>query len=127
MPSPDMRAVLEEDLDYLPELPKDDTEAPSLPTVTDADWQNDPVPVKMEKIRAALMNAKTAFDVEDQARRLPVADWIELVAKLAPKNIQVQADFSFKHLVEEFGPIDKEKFRRKKEPDAIDAEYKAIP
>ena len=52
----------------------------------EVDWQDDPVPEKWEKIRAAFYNGKTASEVEAAASGMPVGDWLELAAKMAPKQ-----------------------------------------
>lgn len=94
----------------------------------EADWKDDPVPVKLEKIRAAFLNGKSASEVLVAASMMPIGDWIELVTKLAPKNIQVQGEFSFKHMLEEFGPVDKEQYRFRQLPSAapIEVEYEEV-
>lgn len=57
----------------------------------DANWQNDPVPVKLEKIRAAVLNARSAAEVTARAALIPIADWLDLVVKLSPKQIDVKS------------------------------------
>lgn len=90
--------------------------------VTDEDWFNDSISVKMEKIREAFLNGKSAKEVRAAASMMMVGDWLELVSKLAPKRLDIKGDFSFKHLVDQFGPIDTEKYRLK----AVDAEYRVV-
>lgn len=90
----------------------------------DAEWQNDPVPVKLDKIRAAFLNGKTAQEVQDAASLMAIGDWLELVAKIAPKNVQIQGSISFTHMLEEFGPINKEQYRLPGK--VVEAEYKEI-
>lgn len=99
------------------------TSAVQVPVcLTEDDWQADPVPVKLEKIRAAFLNSKTVTDIRMASTTMPIGDWLEMVVKLSPKNIQVQGAVSFKHMLEEYGPIDSSKYK----PKAIDVEYKEI-
>ena len=85
----------------------------ALELVDDIEWQNDPVPVKLEKIRAAFLNSRTAGEVMAAGSTMQIGDWLELVVKLSPKNIQVSGGLSFKHMLEEMGPIDKNDYRPK--------------
>ena len=78
---------------------------------SDDDWRNDPVPVKLEKIRAAFLNAKRPGEVMAMAGTMAMAEWLELVIKLSPKNVQVSGGISFRHMLEELGPINKEQYR----------------
>lgn len=127
----DLMAIIEEDLDELPPQERPETclegapEGSETPAVAgDANWQDDPVPTKIEKIRAAFLNGKTASEVEAAAGNMLVGDWLELVAKISPKNIQVQGEMNFRHILAELGPIDKDKYRlpRKKRQEVIDLE-----
>lgn len=77
----------------------------------DSEWQNDPVPAKLDKIRAAFLNAKTPAEVYSQAALLPIGDWLEMVVKLSPKDVKITGGISFRHMLEEFGPIEKDKYR----------------
>lgn len=74
-------------------------------------WQDDPVSVKLDKIRAIFLNAKTPTEVYAEASLLPIGDWLEMVVKLSPKNVQITGGISFRHMMEEFGPIEKDKYR----------------
>ena len=123
----DLARLLEDDLGSLP--PRDLAKAegppvPALPADESEDWQGDPLPLKLEKIRASFLNAKTAFDVKTAALRMPIGDWLELVVKLSPKNIQLQAEVSFKHMLAELGPVDLDQYRlpSRKPADFIDVE-----
>lgn len=49
----------------------------------DIDWQNDPVSVKLEKIRGVFLNAKTASEVSVAASMMQIGDWLEYVGKLS--------------------------------------------
>ena len=93
--------------------------ASALAAATDEDWQNDPIPVKLDKIRAAFLNAKSPTEVQAAAWLMPIGDWLEMVVKLSPKNVQITGGISFRHMLEEFGPIEKDKYRF----NAIPAEY----
>lgn len=109
--------------DFIGLLSSDDEDLPSFskpmgpqpPAIrqatTEDDWQDDPVSTKLEKIRAAFLNGKTAAQVAGEAALMPMGDWLELVVKLSPKNVQVSGAVSFKHMLEELGPIDKEQYR----------------
>ena len=81
------------------------------PAVTEDDWQNDPIPAKLDKIRAAFLNAKSPTEVQTAAWLMPIGDWLEMVVKLSPKNVQITGGISFRHMLEEFGPIEKDKYR----------------
>jgi hypothetical protein len=100
----------------LPQTTED--QLPVLVTISDDEWQNDPIPVKLDKIRAAVLNSKTASEVRLHAGLMQIGDWLEMVVKLSPKQMQVQGSFSFKHMMEEFGPIDSSKYK----PQVIDIE-----
>ena len=52
-------------------------------SVEDENWQTDPVSGKLEKIRAAFLNSKTASEVKAAASTMPVGDWLDLVTKMA--------------------------------------------
>ena len=77
----------------------------------DVDWQDDPVPIKLEKIRSVLLNSKTADEIATEASMMPVGMWLDLVVKLMPKNIQVSGDINFQHMLADLGPIDKDQYR----------------
>ena len=84
---------------------------PAPVNVAEEDWTNDPVPTKLDKIRAAFLNSKTAAEVQTAAWLMPIGDWLEMVVKLSPKNVQITGGISFRHMMEEFGPIEKDKYR----------------
>ena len=75
------------------------------------EWFNDPVPTKLEKIRAAFLNSKTAAEVAAAAGNMPVGMWLECVIKLMPKDIKVQGEVGFRHMLEGLGPIDPNQYR----------------
>ena len=88
--------------------------APALSLVeNEEEWKNDPVPVKLEKIRAAFLNSKTVSEVLAAGSMMMIGDWLELVVKLSPKNVQITGGLSFKHMLEELGPINKDDYRPK--------------
>jgi hypothetical protein len=66
---------------------------PPPPTKTgelsDEDWQEDPVPRKWDKIRAAFLNGKTAEEVQAVSRAMPVRSWLELACKMTQKQIDM--------------------------------------
>ena len=109
----DVLDILESQLEVLPPQAEDDVRDAVSVYESDLDWQDDPVPLKLEKIRAAFLNGKTAAEVENAAAMMLVGDWLELIAKISPKNVQVQGEVSFKHMLEELGPIDKSQYRFK--------------
>lgn len=124
MEAEDFIKMFKEESTNLPALPPPIAAegSPPLPAAS-GDWQEDPLAVKLDKIRAAFLNGKTAGEVEAEAARMHIGDWLELVVKLSPKNIQVKGDVSFRHMLEQMGPIDRETYRFK----VIDAEYKELP
>lgn len=56
---------------------------PPAGELVDLDWQNDPVSVKLEKIKAAFLNSKTATEVQAAASGMVIGDWLEMVVKLS--------------------------------------------
>ena len=92
--------------------------------LADENWHDDPVPVKLEKIRAAFMNGRTAEEVRLCAGVMPIGDWLELVVKLSPKNIQVQGGISLTHMLQDLSPIDKEQYRLPQ--NVVEAEYREL-
>jgi len=124
----DLMDILEADLNTLPPSAKENNgssfKAPgdfSSEELTEDDWQEDALPGKLDKIRAAFLNGKTASQVKEQAALMPMDEWLGLVAKLAPKQVQIAGSFSFKHMLEEFGPINTDKYRLQG-PEVVDAE-----
>jgi len=117
-------------------------EPPSLATVPDFDlvdaaeepsgdsWKDDTVPTKLEKIRAVFLNSKTAAEVRAAAGNMPVGMWLECVIKLMPKDIKVQGEVGFRHMLEGLGPINKDAYRltaTRNAPQIIqDAEYRVL-
>ena len=55
---------------------------PPVPLTEDEEWQNDPVSVKLEKIRGVFLNAKTAPEVRAAASTMAIGDWLDMVGKL---------------------------------------------
>jgi hypothetical protein len=49
-------------------------------------WLEDPVSVKLEKIRAVFLNAKTPTEVYAEAAVMPVGDWLDMVGKLTKQT-----------------------------------------
>lgn len=84
---------------------------PARVNAVEEDWTDDPIPTKLDKIRAAFLNSKTAAEVQTAAWLMPIGDWLEMVVKLSPKNVQITGGISFRHMMEEFGPIEKDKYR----------------
>lgn len=82
-----------------------------LQTVGDDDWQEAPVGEKWDRIRAAWMNGKTAAEVISEAECMSVPAWLEICVKMAPKNVTVQGQVSFKHMIDNLAPIDKDEYK----------------
>ena len=85
-------------------------------------WLDDPASVKLDKIRAVFLNAKTPADVQMEAALMPVCDWLEMVVKLSPKDVKVSGGIAFRHMLADMGPIDKNQYR----PKAIACEYEEV-
>ena len=92
------------------------------PAKDSAEWDNDAVPMKLEKIRAAFLNSKTAAEVTAAAGNMPVAMWLECVIKLMPKNVQVTGSVDFTHMLAGLAPIDRDAYR----PKVVEAEYSVV-
>jgi hypothetical protein len=65
----------------------------------------------LQKVKECFIQAKPLSDVRNFAGLMPFRDWMDYVIKLMPKDIKVQGEVNFKHLVEEFGPIDKRQYQ----------------
>ena len=76
-----------------------------------SEWLSDPLPVKLDKIRELFLNSKSPTEVYAAASLMPISDWLDMVVKLSPKNVQITGGISFRHMLEEFGPIEKDKYR----------------
>ena len=50
-------------------------------------WLDDPASVKLDKIRAVFLNAKTPTEIYNEASLMPVGDWLEMVVKLSPQDV----------------------------------------
>jgi hypothetical protein len=100
---------------------------PSRTVQTEDDWATDPVPTKLEKIRAAFLNSKSAAEVTAAAGNMPVTMWLECVIKLMPKDIKVQGEVSFHHMLEGLGPIDANAYRLGAGPvKVVEAEFSEV-
>ena len=85
-------------------------------------WLDDPASVKLDKIRAVFLNAKTPADVQMEAALMSVGDWLEMVVKLSPKDVKVSGGIAFRHMLADMGPIDKNQYR----PKAIACDYEEV-
>ena len=54
--------------------------------IESAYWTDDPVSVKLDKIRAVFLNAKTPTEVYAEASLMPVGDWLEMAGKLTKQT-----------------------------------------
>ena len=54
--------------------------------IESAAWTDDPVSVKLDKIRAVFLNAKTPTEVYAEASLMPVGDWLEMAGKLTKQT-----------------------------------------
>jgi len=99
----------------------------ALPELGELDeWAEDPVGVAWNKIRSVFLRAKSPAQLFIEARNMSTGQWLDYAMKMAPKDLKVTAEFSFKHLLEELGPIDKEKYRVKPQGQIVDAEFSEV-
>ncbi len=79
----DYIAILTAEDEELPAVVGEIREAgPPVPALGDEDWQEDPVPTKLEKIRGVFLNARTASEVRAAAATMPIGDWLDHVTKM---------------------------------------------
>lgn len=98
--------------------------AAQLLNITEDDrWTDDPVSVKWDKIRRVFLNAKDPVELHVDAAAMSTTQWLEMALRMAPKDVRVTAEFSFRALAEEFGPIDKELYKPSR---IIEAEFTEI-
>lgn len=96
----------------IPELVLEPVQSPQGDETSDPDdWRTDPVAVKLEKIRSVFLNSKTPFEVRAAAASMPIGLWLEQVVRLMPKDVKVQGEVNFRHMLEGLGPIDKDAYR----------------
>jgi len=88
------------------------------------DWQDSPTGEKWDRIRSAFMNGKTAAEVVAEATNLSVPAWLDICVKMAPKNVTVQGEVNFKHMIDNLAPINKEEYKFKANP--IQVEYSEV-
>lgn len=93
-------------------------------TESTSEWRSDPTGSKWDKIRATFMNAKGPQEVLLEAASMDVREWLDWVCRMAPKKVEVQAEVSFKNMLEALGPIDREAYRYN--GPALDAEFKEV-
>ena len=142
-PSPDQEGLMdllesteEVDLGELCDLPSDpglDAQRDEyrkkvlgeLITVTpEEEWADDPFAVAWTKIRSAFLSGKDAFSIKAYARTLSEGAWLEMAQKMAPKDVKVTGEVGLRHLLDELGPIDKEKYRIRQVEDVEFSEVK---
>lgn len=106
--------------EVVPDLDLAVEQAPSRVVAEEDDWNSDPVATKLEKIRAVFLNSKSPAEVRAAAGVMPVGLWLEQVIKLMPKDIKVQGEVEFRHMLEGLGPIDKDAYRLGSRPAATE-------
>ena len=74
-------------------------------TSLDLSW-----PEYLQKVKETFIKARPLADVQMIAGAMPFKDWMDYVVKLMPKDIKIQGEVNFKHLVAELGPIDKSQY-----------------
>jgi hypothetical protein len=121
----DFSAILASEVTSLPALPstinKGNGGTPTV--VTEASgWASDPLPAKLDKIRAVFLNAKSPTEVYAEASLMPVGDWLEMVVKMSPKDVKVSGGIAFRHMLADMGPIDKSQYR----PQAVQCDYEEV-
>ncbi len=73
-------------------------------------------PEYLQKVKETFIKARPLEDVRQFAAGMLFSDWMDYVIKLLPKDIKIQGEVNFKHLIAEFGPIDKSQYRLGSEP-----------
>lgn len=68
-------------------------------------------PEYLQKVKESFIKARPLEDVKMIAAAMPFKDWMDYVVKLMPKDIKIQGEVNFKHLVAELGPIDKSVYK----------------
>ena len=123
----DFSAILASEASALPALPsavnKGNGNGGTPAVVVEAsEWASDPLPAKLDKIRAVFLNAKTPTEVYAEASLMPVGDWLEMVVKMSPKDVKVSGGIAFRHMLADMGPIDKNQYK----PQAVQCDYEEV-
>jgi hypothetical protein len=82
-------------------------------------------PEYLQKVKESFIRARPLSEVQLYASTMSFKDWMDYVIKLLPKDIKIQGEVNFKHLVEELGPIDKSQYRLP-EP-VLEVEFCEVP
>lgn len=77
----------------------------SADTSLDLSW-----PEYLQRVKETFIKARPLGDIQMIAGSMPFKDWMDYVVKLMPKDIKIQGEVNFKHLVAELGPIDKSRY-----------------
>lgn len=83
----------------------------SLPTSPGSDPNDLEFPDYIQKVKEAFVRSKSLKEIELHASSMGFRDWMDYFLKMIPKDVKIQGEFNFKHLVAEFGPVNKEQFR----------------
>lgn len=65
----------------------------------------------LQRFKETFIKAKPLDTVKVLAANMGFVDWLGYCVKLMPKDIKIQGEVNFRHLVAEFGPIDKSQYR----------------
>ena len=57
----------------------------------DLDWSADNVSGKWNKIRSAVMNAKSVEELSVDAAAMSTREWLDWICRMAPKQVEVQS------------------------------------
>jgi hypothetical protein len=86
----DYIGLFDSEEDELPEMSlvkvENGTAGTPLSVIDGEEWHDDPVSVKLEKIRGVFLNAKTAREVKVAAATMPIGDWLEFVGKISKQT-----------------------------------------
>ena len=89
------------------------------------EWAEDTFGNAWNKIRSAFLKSKTAFDVKAYARTLSDAAWLDVVLKMAPRDVKVTGEVNIKHMLSELGPINKNQYRLSHN-NAVEVEFSEV-
>jgi hypothetical protein len=75
-------------------------------------WENEPTAAgKLEKIRLAFLNSKQVSEVMMACSGMSMREWLDYAIRLMPKDVKVQGEVNFRHLLDGLAPIDKSRYR----------------
>ena len=84
--NPSLPTLLPSKLSSLPPVVK-----PSNGNGNELDWTDDPVGVKWNKIRSAVMDSKSVEEVVADVQAMGTREWLDWVVRMAPKQVEVQS------------------------------------